>query len=265
MATPPKKGSSSPHKHETTSVRKRVDFSSSTKNGESRGPAVETPVKSVGKIERTVSMLPVVDYPAIPREDRMLSPSPQKRRETAGPGDFTFRADEHGLVFQSPNAAATSSSAKRANTIRFVQDEPVVLSATPAPATGSKKRKHDFEDRAVVEEMNGVFSDKENSEDVEEEEERPVKRMKASAASPVKSATTGGMEKKGSVVEKKRSTLGVKPKGARSLPPAKAKTNVNATGGGAKKAAAGGSAGGGGGATTISQARLNALSQPKKR
>lgn len=267
MATPPKKtssSSSSAQKHETASVRKRVDFSSSTKNGESRGPSVETPVKSVGKPERTVSMLPVVDYPAIPREDRMLSPSPQKRRETAGPGDFTFRADEHGLVFQSPNAAATTSGTKRANTIRFVQDEPIVLSATPAPATGSKKRKHEFEDRAAVEEMNGVTSDKENSEDVvEEAEERPAKRMKASMASPVKPTTAGGMgEKKGGAVEKKRSTLGVKPKGARSMPPAKAKTSAT-TGGVKKTSSAGGSAGGG--ATTISQARLNALSQPKKR
>jgi hypothetical protein len=128
---------------------------------------------------------------------------------------------------------------------------------------GSKKRKHEFEDRVVVE---GIFEgeDKENSreigEDFGEEMERPAKRMKSSAVSPTKasearassngmSAVKGGMGKgeAKAPAEKKRTTLGVKPKGAKTAPPPVST---------AKKSA---------GNTTISQARLNALSQPKKR
>lgn len=121
----------------------------------------------------------------------------------------------------------------------------------------------------------GVFSDKENSgeiEEVEGEVERPAKRVKVGSVSPVKGATTtsaggfGGAKKGAIMPEKKRSTLGVKPKGTKSLPPVSAKkTTTTATNGGMKKAGATTGGGGGGGPTTISQARLNALSQPKRR
>lgn len=254
LATPPKKGQNpTPRKAVQESARKHVDFSSSTKNGESTNK-VSLP-KFVGEqrsLERSVSMLPTVDFPSIPkvggREERMLSPSPQKRRETAGPGDFTFRADGSGVVFASPNAAVRSAG-KFGNTIRFVQSEVPhslsVFSKSPAlTVTGSKKRKHEFEDRNAMEEAE---DDKENSQEteVEEEAERPMKRMKASMPSPVKpamKASLGGEKKRGT------GTLGVKPKGVRSVPPLAAKK-----------------IGGAGGPTTISRARLDALSQPKKR
>lgn len=252
LATPPKKGpTATPKKIVPESARKHVDFSSSTKNGESINKPHPPPmfVGEQRSVERSVSMLPTVDYPTIPkvgeREERMLSPSPQKRRETAGPGDFTFRADGMGVVFRSPNAPV--SSGKGGNTIRFVQTEalqPLVFSKSPAmTVTGSKKRKHEFEDRNAMEEAD---DDKENSIEmaVEEEIERPSKRMKASAPSPMKKSLGGVAPKKSGT-----GTLGVKPKGTKSMPPSAAKKNGSAAGG----------------PTTISRARLDALSQPKKR
>lgn len=262
MATPPKpQPSASKTAPSTAPVRKHVDFSSSTKTaGDSRGPPIveALPEFTGSRVERTVSVAPEVDYPALPnREDRMLSPSPQKRRQTSGPGDFTFRADEHGVVKfgQSPNSRGAES---RAATIRFVRNEQAPMESV----TGSKKRKHEFEDRVAVGEVEG--EDKENSmevgEDGGEEMGRPAKRMKSSAVSPTKASEARASSNGGGAVksemgkgeakapaEKKRTTLGVKPKGAKTAPPP-------ATA--AKKSA---------GNTTISQARLNALSQPKKR
>jgi hypothetical protein len=195
-----------------------------------------------------------ITYPPLPDKDRMLSPSPEKRRQTAGPGDFTFRADNDRIVVgKSPNAPASAvGKLSRPSTIRFISHDATTI---PAPIAGSKKRKHEFEDRAAVEKMAAAVEDKENVGADEghdsEEDNRPAKRMKPSGPdfSPKKIAAT---TKPAVKPVERRTTLGVKPKGV--------KTSATATAGGTagafKKRAS---------TTTISQARLNALSQPKKR
>ena len=154
--------------------------------------------------------------------------TPNKRRQTAAPGDFTFRAGHHSIIFgQSPNAPASADASLRSSTIRHVSAEPQFPSA-PTPATGSKKRKFKFENEAAVdEEMAGVASDKENA--LDEDSERPSKRPKMRAPSLVLAKPIS-----------RPATLGVKPK----------KNNKDMKD---KKP------------STISRARLNALAQPKRR
>lgn len=151
--------------------------------------------------------------------------SPEKHRQTVATQDFTFTSHGNAIIFgQSPNAHASVKTANRTSTIRHVSAEPQ-FAAQPAPATGSKKRKLQFENDQVIEtEMELQLSDKENSN--EKEEERPAKRKKPnSSAQPVSKSAT------------RIPTLGVKPK----------KTTQE------------------GKPKTISKARLNALAQPKRR
>jgi hypothetical protein len=121
------------------------------------------------------------------------------------------------------------------------------------------------------------MSDKENADAVEEESERPAKRVKATATAPAKGEGKKGEGKKGEGKgeEKKKvsrlATLGVKPKSKPA--PALATTSTSSTSagsggtGGESKKIEGSvaPAGGNGRPSLISRARLNALAMPKKR
>ncbi|KAK3115014.1 hypothetical protein LTR53_006099 [Teratosphaeriaceae sp. CCFEE 6253] len=251
------------------SARKRVDFTSSTKaRYEDRGSrSVRSSSAEVSSVAPSnvahVEPAPTqndVDYPTLPGvldfEDTtatMVSPSPQKRRQTVAPGDFTFRADGHGVVFfgQSPNAS--SAKAVRRPSIRHVSAEPDIAAATPpAPPTvqGSKKRKFAFENELSISASHDA-SDKENAGDQDatetpaEEEHRPMKRVKQTEPSPAK-------PRESTKPAGRLPTLGVKPKGT--------KTTL-----GGPKDGKSGRREDRQSTTTISQARLNALAMPKKR
>ena len=221
----------------TAPVPKHVDFSSSTKaryeraqselsSTPSKGP---TPSPKSDAQSKPSPKSTLAYYPALPSDATSAIVTPQKRRQTVAPGDFTFRAGQHAITFgQSPNAPSSATSSARTSTIRHVSAEPQVRPATVlAPATGSKKRKFDFENTKAED---AAISDKENEAD--EEYERPAKRAKPSGPepSPAKPAT-------------RLPTLGVKPK----------KTGKDGKDGKDKKP------------STISMARLNALAQPKRR
>ncbi|KAK5684778.1 hypothetical protein LTS10_002852 [Elasticomyces elasticus] len=235
-----------------------------------------------------------VDYPTLPEENEppMPSPSPQKpsnRRQTITPGDFTFRADGHGAIRFGDSPAAAAKSPGRPSgrmSIRHVEPEPeTALPAAPPTAQGSKKRKFEFENDAVA----GEAENKENLGDAEEEDEdggRMRKRTKVSAPSPARASmhnppvkrTTSGSTPgfaAGTVASTagktsaatRLPTLGVKPRGAKTVVGGK-----DARKGGAaaktqekEKEASGGGAAGGSAKSTITRERLNALSQPKKR
>ena len=153
-----------------------------------------------------------IEYPDLTAAEP--SPSPQKRRQTIAPSDFTFRAGQ-SIAFGSSSPGST---------IRAVSAEPD-LPVVPPTAKGSKKRKFDFENEHAAEE-------KENTPEVDEEEQRPAKRAKSAVASPIKPAP-------GPAQASRLPTLGVKPKGVKGMKDKRP--------------------------STISQARLNALAQPKKR
>ena len=218
---------------------KRVDFSSSTKARDERSQSDKTNTSpegtspsSTGKAKRgSTAQATFVAYPTLPSTAVDNVATPQQRRQPTAPTDFIFSTHGAGIVFgQSPNAPAAASTSARRSTIRHVSAEP--QSAPPlAPATGSKKRKFDFEnEHAADTETNGTTSDKENeAKEIDEGQERAAKRMKPSAreSAPTKQAT-------------RLPTLGVKPK----------KTGKDEQDGKPK---------------TISKARLNALAQPKRR
>ena len=227
------------------SVQKRVDFTSSTKECDeaSSKEASSTPTEPQTPSPKVIPKSPTptkqdtIEYPILPTDVAAPSPSPNNRRQTACPGDFTFRAEDHMIVFgQSPNAPASAANRKRPSTIRYVSTDNV---APPAPATGSKKRKFDFENSvpsgAALEEP-GVTSDKENDNEtsMDESEQRPAKRSKLNPTVPTPTKTV-----------ERRPTLGIKPKKSES--PIKRSITTTSR------------------PTTISQARLNSLAQPKKR
>ncbi|KXT18944.1 hypothetical protein AC579_3580 [Pseudocercospora musae] len=302
LATPPGQRAADLNKtlpaapHTASHTSKKVDFSSSTKardlkTQERQFSESKTPTPSP-KSERTVCMVAQPEpeavssapaYPTLPLElptyDRMpsLSPSPQKRRQTAGPQDFTFRADSNGIMFgQSPNAPASEAQRQRPSTIRHVSADVV---PSPAPVTGSKKRKFTFENNAATASKDDIVSpaqgtkkrkfefenkmaaakadsdvemtsDKENTPvppevEGQEEEHRPAKRVKASAPSATMKPSAATAPTAASAA--RRTTLGVKPKGAKATSPVKKPTARSGT------------------TSTISQSRLAALSQPKKR
>lgn len=213
----------------TAPVHKRVDFTTSTKEREATKSASSTPSKGPtpppkgDAVEKSPASNPTVaGYPSLPSLNAPPTPSPFKRRQTVTPGDFTFRAGE-GITFsQSPNAPASAST--RRPSIRHVSTSAV---SPIAPATGSKKRKFDFENDMHAQDASPTTSDKENAE--EEEEHRPAKRVKSSAPEvPPKTVTT------------KIPTVGVKPKkGAAELKDKRP--------------------------SMLSQARLNMLAMPKRR
>lgn len=273
FATPPKfggdKGSKLPGPPPATApVRKHVDFSSSTKARE----ATKSSTPSDEAAPPSDDEAPTAAYPTLPTIlSPVAEPSPDRRRQTIAPGDFTFRA-ENGIVF-GDSSLAPPKSANRASTIRHVSAEPEIvpsavaasqkkrkfdfenkLNANPAELSptvtpGSKKRKFAFENNAVAKAAEKTStSDKENNDaqeaEQEEEEARPAKRAK-SAAAPTK-----GPSKPAAKPSSRMPTLGVKPKD---------KAGANAASGAAKddkKKKTG---------SSISMARLNALAMPKRR
>ena len=287
LATPPKKTATEMNKKlaavaKTAPTRKHVDFTSSTKARYERAqseatstPSKETTPTSEAATDKTQALPKPIfaQYPSLPTEDHGLAITPQKRRQTVTPGDFTFRAGPDGIVFgTSPNAPASMAGTKRPSTIRHVSAEPTLQNTTnttkkrkfefendkvthedksvPAPATTSKKRKFEFENEQVAEnEAVGTMSDKENEQKKDEEasDERPAKRVKPSAPSPEKKT--------------RRPTLGVRPKG--EMKGASAKSAGAA--GTATKSSTGAGAAKDKKPATISQARLAALAQPKRR
>ena len=288
LATPPKKTATEMNKKlasaaKTVPNRKHVDFTSSTKDRYERAQSevISTPSKddtstSTGAAaDQPAPQTAGPQYPSLPTVDAEPSITPQKRRQTIAPGDFTFRAGPDGIVFgTSPNAPASATGKKRPSTIRHVSAEPTLPPAStmkkrkfefenervthednsvPAPITTSKKRKFEFENEHVAEgEPVGVTSDKENGgERGEETEERPAKRVKASEPSPEKKTRrpTLGVRSKGEVKGTRTASGNASVKG-KNAPP---KSAGAGTGDGQKKPA------------TISQARLAALAQPKRR
>lgn len=280
LATPPKKSATELNKRlvaaaKTAPNRKQVDFTSSTKARYERAqsevastPSKEsTPNAGEARERQMASTAASVQYPSLPAEDLDMAITPQNRRQTIAPGDFTFRAGPEGIIFgTSPNAPASMNGKKRASTIRHVSAEPTLPATTtkkrkfefendkathednsvPAPATTSKKRKFEFENEQVAEsEAAGTMSDKENAGE-EVADEHPAKRVKQSAPSPEKKA--------------RRPTLGVRPKGevkgARSASGGQKPTTSTAKSAGTAKDKK---------PATISQARLAALAQPKRR
>lgn len=286
LATPPKKSAAEMNRRlaavsKTVPNRKHVDFSSSTKARYERAqsettstPSQESTPASAEKDSARAVTQP--SYRTLPTDPADLTITPQKRRQTIAPGDFTFRAGPDGIVFgTSPNAPASLAGKKRPSTIRHVSAEPTLPASTTQKRkfefendqakhvkvnmpvlpteTTSKKRKFEFENDAVVADNEDVheaaMSDKENTGGQLDEEidGRPAKTIKQSAPTPEKKV--------------KRPTLGVKPKGevkgARSASGAKGAGTVaakSAAGTGKEKKSA-----------TISQARLAALAQPKRR
>ena len=242
LATPPKFKVAG-NGQTMNSAQKRVDFSSSTKARYERAQSElsstpskgSSPSPSPSPSKQTTSATSPARtfgaYPTLPTEvGENIIVTPHKRCQTAVPGDFTFKAGEHGITFSTSPNAPVSGSSKRPSTIRHVSAEPVLLSQ----ATGSKKRKFDYESNlaASAEESKeiGEASDKEN-----EENERPAKRMKKSTSEP----PTASANPKPTVT--KRPTLGVKLKKSESGDAKEKKPSV------------------------ISRARLAALSQPKRR
>lgn len=283
LATPPKKRASEMNKKlaaaaKTAPVRKHVDFTSSTKARYERAqseinntPSKETVPASVDAAQASMPL--IAQYPTLPPGDTDLSITPQKRRQTIAPGDFTFRAGPDGIVFgTSPNAPASLTSKRRPSTIRHVSAEPTFPASTakkrkfqfendkaahednnaPAPVTTSKKRKFEFENEQTTEaDASGAVSDKENADAADGEDGRPAKRVKQSV--PM-------LEKK-----TKRPTLGVRPKGevkgSRSASVGNNDGSAKAAGAYTKSNHAMKEKKSG----TISQARLAALAQPKRR
>jgi hypothetical protein len=264
-------------------TQKRVDFTSSTKAREK--DTSKTPERGLS-VAPSPSPSRIFNVPASPERAEMpypdlalsLSPSPQKRRQTATPRDFTFTAGD-AIIFASPRASA---SPQRAATIRHVSSAMPLINSLPAPPlTGSKKRKLDFESNfpagtASIEDV-GNTSDKENAlaasrSDSATEEDRPAKRMRPSAPTPsparVHSATVSTASAKKPAPVARRSTLGVKPrKGTPAAEAAKKKamtpTSKSVLNAAKSRPAPVGS--NGAKPSTISRDRLNALSQPKTR
>lgn len=250
LATPEKQAidasTALPNALSSASMRKHVDFTSSTKardvKANSSTPST-TPTPSPNRDSTRDAMAEPasVSYPDLSADAAILSPSPQKRRQTSGPQDFTFRAGHQALIFgQSPNAPASAQQGNRRSTIRMVTSD---LVPSPAAVVGSKKRKFEFENNSAAAKSNVVL-EKENTPTMEpdaQEERRPAKRAKPSTASSPAAKNTAGNAKAPPTT--KRTTLGVKPKGAKS---SKATSPVKRS-------------------STISQARLAALSQPKRR
>lgn len=288
LATPPKCSKASASiLPELPSARKHVDFTSSTK---ARHEATQSSSKSTtpsNSWERlasptdATSTTPTGDpalpfgYPELSSIMRLASPSPQMRRKTIAPADFTFSASNQPIVFGCPSKAVVDEAlkTKRGSTIRHVSAEPDELPETvPAPpAQGRKKRKFDFENDSTLHQVDShkrelytvcapptiqgskkrkfefeneivtrplESEDKENiSTDKGDEDGRPTKRAKSNPPERVGSSTP---------IKKRLPTLGVKPKGAKSsVHESKASKPTRPN--------------------TISQARINALAQPKKR
>ncbi|KAH9828888.1 hypothetical protein Tdes44962_MAKER02316 [Teratosphaeria destructans] len=268
IATPPQQaGNKSAVKSglpASASTRKHVDFTSSTK---ARYEASQSPTSSSRPSEEessesastTQSQEPSgpFGYPDLPSDARLASPSPQKRRTTVTPGDFTFRVGDQAIVFgQSPHANLNASKTKRPS-IRQVSAESTLPPAefyAPPTIQGSKKRKFEFENSRTA-----PPNDKENTPVLDDADDidthRPAKRAKTNPAEHEDVKKPSVRKPSGMRLP----TLGVKPKGT--------KTAIGGGGGGAKdgKAKTAGARPSSAKPSTISQARLAALAQPKKR
>ncbi|KAK4552520.1 hypothetical protein LTR86_010364 [Recurvomyces mirabilis] len=250
---------------------KRVDFTSSTKaryevkeasSTPSSGPTPQpTKIDAGGAHAKDME----IDYPALPSASAapspvMTSPSPQKRRQTVAPGDFTFRAGGHSITFgTSPN----SKGAAKRPSIRHVSAEPATIvpqrssTVESVPAVqGSKKRKFEFENEEISageNKENTLTSNPltTNNDNNEDGEDRPAKRTKmASSEAPALAAAVAKTRESSVSPAKRVPTLGVKPKGAKTAIGGKERRETKS---------------GNGKGATISQARLAALAMPKKR
>ena len=272
FATPPKLGGEKKNHGQvpaTAPVRKHVDFSSSTKDpdalknitssDDSASPPADD-MLSAPKAEATV------DYPKLPDIfSPVANPTPDRRRQTIAPGDFTFRAGDSisfGTSSQAPPMAGV-----RGSTIRHVSAEPEMTPSTiaasqkkrkfdfenkinlnpaelsPTVTPGSKKRKFTFENNAIAKAAETVStSDKENggSDAAEDEGEARGKKRVKSVAPSTKVANPKPAPKTASRLP----TLGVKPKAGAAGPAKDEKKKPS---------------------TSISMARLNALAMPKRR
>jgi hypothetical protein len=271
FATPPKLGGEKQHgpAPATAPVRKHVDFSSSTKDpdalknitssNDSSSPVSED-VPSAPKVEITT------DYPTLPTLfSPVVNPTPDRRRQTIAPGDFTFRAGD-GISFGA-SSLAPPASGSRGSTIRHVSAEPDMIPSTiaasqkkrkfdfenkininpaelsPTVTPGSKKRKFIFENNAIAQAAEPVStSDKENggSDVVDDEGESRAKKRVKSVAPSGRIAPPMPAQKAAS----RMPTLGVKPKAGAAGAPKDEKKKSSAS---------------------ISMARLNALAMPKRR
>lgn len=272
FATPPKLGGDKKLHGQvpaTAPVRKHVDFSSSTKDpdalknitisDDSASPPAED-VPSAAKAEATA------DYPKLPEIfSPVANPTPDRRRQTIAPGDFTFRAGD--CISFGPSSLAPPASGARLATIRHVSAEPDMIPSTiaasqkkrkfdfenkinlnpaelsPTVTPGSKKRKFTFENDAIAKAAEPAStSDKENggSDAAEDEGETRGKKRVKSVAPSTKVAPPKPAPKTAS----RMPTLGVKPK-AGAAGAAKDEKKKSST--------------------SISMARLNALAMPKRR
>jgi hypothetical protein len=280
FATPPKFSSNKEPgpPPATAPVRKHVDFSSSTKDPEALKNLTsldDSSSPAADDVPLAATMVTTTDYPTLPQIfSPIAEPTPERRRQTIAPGDFTFRAGD-GITFGT-SSLAPPASAKRGTTIRHVSAEPDMITSTvaasqkkrkfdfenkinlnptelsPTVTPGSKKRKFIFENNAIAESAKPTepvsTSDKENggSDKAEDEDEsRPKKRVK-SVAPPAKVAPPNPAPKFGS----RMPTLGVKPKPGSA---GAAKDDKKAKD--EKKKSS----------SSISMARLNALAMPKRR
>lgn len=284
--TPPKFGATSKlpgPPPATAPVRKHVDFSSSTMAREATKSATPSATPSEDATPPSSDDAPAeskdveaANYPSLPSVlSPVAEPTPDRRRQTIAPGDFTFRAGD-GIVF-GPSSLAPPASAKRPSTIRHVSAEPDIIpsgiaasqkkrkfdfenkiNATPAELSptvtgGSKKRKFAFENDSVATSAEAAStSDKENGGAVEEAEEesesRPAKRMKP-ASKPAKGLPKPAPKPAPKPTASRMATLGVKPK-----PKPKPNASTPAEKDEKKKPA-----------KSISMSRLAELAMPKRR
>jgi hypothetical protein len=279
----------------TAPVRKRVDFSSSTKDHDAMKMDISSEEPSSPVQEEAASAVPATitaNYPALPTIfSPIVNPTPERRRQTVAPGDFTFRVGD-GISFG--DRLAPPASARAASSIRHVSAEPDIVPSTvaasqkkrkfdfenkmnvnptelsPTFTSGSKKRKFTFENNVIAktaEATASASSDKENGggggdEEVEVEDEessRPAKRAKSTAVSGTASSKAAASSKSAAaskLVTKKPSrmpTLGVKPKASKA-PKAGSAGPAKPAKEEKKKSTA-----------SITMARLNALAMPKRR
>jgi hypothetical protein len=276
FATPPKLGDEKDFKTlgpapATAPARKHVDFSSSTKDPDALKNITSSDDSSspaTDDVPSAETAAPIANYPTLPTVlSPVVNPTPDRRRQTIAPGDFTFRAGD-GIMFGASSLAPPSSS-KHGSTIRHVSAEPDMLPSTiaasqkkrkfdfenkinlnpadlsPTVTPGSKKRKFIFENNAIAQSAEPAStSDKENGGadapgDEDEDESRPAKRVKSSAP-PAEIAPPKSAQKAAS----RMPTLGVKPKAGSGSAAKDEKKKSSAS---------------------ISMARLNALAMPKRR
>jgi hypothetical protein len=294
FSTPPEYGETKDSKKPvpvpaTAPVRKRVDFSSSTKDHDAIKMDISSDEPSSPVQQEVASAVPTIvtaNYPTLPAVfSPVVNPTPERRRQTVAPGDFTFRAGD-GISFG--DRLAPPASARTVTSICHVSAEPDIVPSTvaasqkkrkfdfenkmnvnptelsPTFTSGSKKRKFTFENNTIAKtaEVAAATSDKENGggdEEVEvevedEESSRPAKRAKSTAMAGTASSKAAASSKSAAAskpVTKKPSrmpTLGVKPKAPKA-------GSASAPKEGEKKKSA----------ASITMARLNALAMPKRR